>query len=922
MSVAEDLGQMTRVFEDLWSDIRGSRIYAGQPRNADSARGVDLANHALRLATDVQEPSLQLEAWRMMAYSLTANEQYADAIPHYESSLRALEDAGNLALASRSRIGYVYALTHVGRYDDALAAAAVAEKWFSENHDDAGYARLCNNVASLHQRLDQYEQSFDYFSAAARVFEAAGDRQAVAQVYLNMGYTLARIDRFDETEALYERAEAMASELGMEELWAQASYNHAYFYFLVGRYSEALRSFGNLRSRFKEGGSLRHFALCDLDEAEIYLQLNLSSDASALAHNAIQQFHNIGMRYEEAKARAFYGVSLMQMRRLTEAVDTFRISQEGFAGEKNHYWVAVLDLYRAEVFLELERYWEAHALATRAKERFEALGISSRRMLSLVILGKIALSLGNIESAEKNVLEIATLNADAGVSAMRFPYDLLCAQIAERKRDWTRALESYGAAADDLEMNQSRLRHDDLRVAFLKGRHQVYEALVRLSLGNGPDPVETAYSWCERAKSRGLVELLSNHLPSIQPKAGGSLLQRVHRLREELNFRYVESKPETRGDTSDSEDVLLKEQELARMLREAAVSDPEAVSLQSVSAPGIEAVQKFLPERTTLIEYFTTQEEVIAFVVSRDDARVFRRLAPPSRVQVLQERLAFQIEKFLLGPAYVNEHSEQILRATNHYLDTLYDMLLRPLIEEIKTPQITIVPHGLLHFLPFHAFRDGEQYVMDRYEVTYAPSASVLRYCLEKPDVASTSPLILGVSDELAPLVEEEVRALSQAFPEARVLAGSEATQQAFADAAQAASFIHVATHATFRQDNPMFSSFKLADGYVTALDLFSMDCQANLVTLSGCKSGLGEVTGSDDLMGLMRGFLYAGARSLMLSLWSVSDESTVLLMKEFYREWSAGSGKAAALQSAMKAVRQAYPNPFYWAPFILVGKV
>jgi CHAT domain-containing protein len=118
-----------------------------------------------------------------------------------------------------------------------------------------------------------------------------------------------------------------------------------------------------------------------------------------------------------------------------------------------------------------------------------------------------------------------------------------------------------------------------------------------------------------------------------------------------------------------------------------------------------------------------------------------------------------------------------------------------------------------------------------------------------------------------------------------------------------------------------MFSSFRLADGYITALDLFSMSCQTNLVALSGCKSGLGQVGASDDLLGLMRGFLYAGARSLLLSLWNINDESTVALMKAFYGEWKTGSSKATALQKAMQTVRETYPNPFHWAPFLLIGK-
>ena len=117
-----------------------------------------------------------------------------------------------------------------------------------------------------------------------------------------------------------------------------------------------------------------------------------------------------------------------------------------------------------------------------------------------------------------------------------------------------------------------------------------------------------------------------------------------------------------------------------------------------------------------------------------------------------------------------------------------------------------------------------------------------------------------------------------------------------------------------------MFSSFKLADGWVSAFDLFSIACQSNLVTLSGCQSGMSEVAGADDLLGLMRGFLYAGARSLLVSLWNVSDESTAVLMAHFYQGWSQGLAKSTAFRRAMLMLRAERPNPFYWAPFLLVG--
>jgi CHAT domain-containing protein len=346
------------------------------------------------------------------------------------------------------------------------------------------------------------------------------------------------------------------------------------------------------------------------------------------------------------------------------------------------------------------------------------------------------------------------------------------------------------------------------------------------------------------------------------------------------------------------------------------------VSLQQVHVAELESVQQFIPDDTTVIEYFSTKDEVLAFVISRENAQVFRRLAPPSRVQILQQRLGFQLEKFLLGEAFVSEHCGKIHEATLHYLHALYAALLAPVIPALQTSRIIVIPHGTLHSLPFHAFFDGDRYVIDRFEVTYAPSASVLHYCLNKPDVAGAIPLILGVADELAPKVEEEVKVLKSLFPGSKVLLGSQATRENFTKAALSSGFVHIATHATFRQDNPMFSSFKLADGYVTAMDLFSMECGTNLVALSGCKSGLSEVSGSEDLLGLMRGFLYSGARSLLMSLWNVNDESTVDLMTEFYRTWQGGARKGEALRHAMRTVREIYPNPFHWAPFFIVGKV
>jgi CHAT domain-containing protein len=261
-----------------------------------------------------------------------------------------------------------------------------------------------------------------------------------------------------------------------------------------------------------------------------------------------------------------------------------------------------------------------------------------------------------------------------------------------------------------------------------------------------------------------------------------------------------------------------------------------------------------------------------------------------------------------------------MLHAANRYLGRLYDGLVRPWIDDVDAAQVVVVPHGEMHSLPFHAFFDGERHLIDRLRIVYAPSAEVFRRGVNAARPAGGEGLLVGLPDPAAPAIADEIGRIRALAPESRVLLEEEASRSNFFEYASSARFIHVSTHSFFRRDNPMFSGFHLSDGPVTALDLYSQSWPNELVTLSGCSSGLARVAGGDDLMGLTRGFLYAGARSLLVSLWNVSDEATVLLTEIFYREWLNGTNKSRALEAAMRRVRDLHPHPFHWAPFVLIG--
>jgi CHAT domain-containing protein len=134
------------------------------------------------------------------------------------------------------------------------------------------------------------------------------------------------------------------------------------------------------------------------------------------------------------------------------------------------------------------------------------------------------------------------------------------------------------------------------------------------------------------------------------------------------------------------------------------------------------------------------------------------------------------------------------------------------------------------------------------------------------------------------------------------------------------ARVLHIATHGFFRRDNPLFSAIRLGDGFLSLFDLYRLDLKADLVTLSGCSTGLSAVVGGDELLGLTRGLLHAGARAVLLSLWDVQDESTAEYMTTFYGNLAADKTAAEASREAVRKLRNKYEHPYFWAPFHLVG--
>jgi CHAT domain-containing protein len=276
--------------------------------------------------------------------------------------------------------------------------------------------------------------------------------------------------------------------------------------------------------------------------------------------------------------------------------------------------------------------------------------------------------------------------------------------------------------------------------------------------------------------------------------------------------------------------------------------------------------------------------------------------------------------KIRLGSHYLRTFGDTWRKASESHLKDLYAALIAPIRKHLQAAHLVIAPHGYLHQLPFHALLGDRGYLTDEFSISYAPSGSVYALCASRPRSPYKDSLIMGIPDAYTPDVEDEVRSIASLVANPRLFVGTAATGDVIRQYAPVSRIVHIATHGTFRSDNPTFSSIQLSDGPFNLTDLYRFPMNADIVTLSGCSTGLNAVVGGDELIGLMRGFLSGGARSLLVSLWEVNDRCTAEFMTSFYRNLVDTNNNALAFRRAMRETRERYPHPYYWSPFILVG--
>lgn len=893
------------------------------------ARALSVSELMVALANELDVPRVQAEALGARAMALAYAGRLDESLAGSELAFALADSAGLAVEAARSRLASVHALSRLGRYDEALAAGEAARDRLAALGEWSLAARADVSLGAVHDMCERPGEALRHYD---RALAAIGDDTlVVAQVETNRGIALMGLDDFARAEEAFERAVTAFVEGGLDWAAAVAEGNLAYLATRQGRLERALYHFERARRCLEADEAPGDLARLLAEQADALATLGMPGEALESYEAVLPKLELHGLALEAAQARAGIGRAQLGLGQWDDAAASLAMAATQLMALGQQDARARLDLVRAELATQMHRSHEARILALDALDTLAS--FPADVMVAHELLARLDLQANDLAAAEAHLAVALPIAERLDVAPLQARLLHLRGMVAMHRGDSTAALSDLRTAVQQIERVRGALQAERFRSAF-QGRHlAIYEDAVLAAVAG--EELDEAFAMVERAKSRALLDIVGGALDlaeaasrKVANPAEAALLADLARLRAELNWHY--SRPEKAGIAGSAAGAAERQGTAIRRLEKEldALQDRLAAAsgLAGLMAPsvGVAAAMRALPAGTALIEFFVAGDELLAFVLFDGRITLHRRLATSGELAERVRGLHFQIGRAVagIGRGVEGARAARMLADARRELGELYEVLVAPLAEAlVPAERLLIVPHGVLHMLPFAALWDGERYLIESHEIVTAPSASVYAQLAANATAhaAEEAALVAGVPDALAPWIAVEAREVAELL-DTHPLLDAEVTAAAFAREAEGAALVHLACHGRFVPDRPRASGLKLADRWLTVRDVYALRLRAALVTLSGCETGRTAIAEGDELLGLMRGFFVAGARSLLISLWVTNDESTTALMTEFYRRYRQGDGAGAALQGAQRSLLASRPHPAFWAPFILGG--
>lgn len=900
------------------------------------------ANRSLELAGLIEQIGQQRGDLRQAALGTMARGDALKFLGQLEAAWEALDVAGRLFQAagdligwSRTRIGRLVICVDLNRVAPALTDAEQARAILLRQGELEKCMRLDLNTAIVYYLLGNQHQALALYRralAAAEELCAAGTGNLdtvytnMGLLYTNMGVSHELLGDFRQALAYHEQARRLFVERDETSGIALAEFNSAHIAMAQGRYRHALRLLHRARDRYVAGQLHLDAADVNRDMVECYLLLNRYAEARNLAKQVFTAYHAMGAAHAEGITLVHVATAEAELGNLATAQVALNMAEAIFAGLTAAPWLAMIRLRRSQIALKQGGLEAAHAEAGAAAQSFVADGQQVNYATATLVQGQALLAAADCQGAAQAGATVLHIARRCNVPPLRYSAHLLLGRSAEADGRLTRAARHYAAAIATVARVQQGLTIT-LRPGFLEDKGEALRALIKLHLRAGR--AERAITTLERARSQALLGYLTNReqlrWDSDDPHSQ-ALIAELNELRAEHQWFYRLAQEQPPGVESVARAVTPEEaraEVAARERRMRAIT--EQLYLLSgahspawpATPPPLSEVQRRLDPATLLVEFYNDGSAVWAFALDAQSLEVY---ALPMTVAEIDQLLA-QLQSnfaFALKAGPQAPVARTLTDISRRLLQRLYAALLEPLAARLAgRKRLLVAPYGALHCLPFHLLHTGAAYLIEQCEVAILPTASLLTRPAPRP--AAGARVLAHSWDGRLTQTRVEAALVQELFG-GEVYCDEAASREVLQ--ARPAQILHIAAHGEHRLDQPDLSYIQLGDGQLWTDDLLQTDMGYELVTLSACETGRASVAAGDELIGLGRGFLYAGAGALLVSLWRVADEMTVTLMTQIYRALHVGAARAAALREAQRAILAATPHlhPAFWGAFQLVG--
>ena len=815
-------------------------------------------------------------------------------------------------------------------------------------------------------RVDNIEQAIDCFEEVLSVYTPQFSAERWAENMINLGDALLkrvrknRVDNIERAIDCFERASTAYTLASCPEEWADAlmRLGDAYLMRIKGDwvnnlhqtidcYQQTLSVYSKennaklwARSKHHLGKAYVRYLTSAIIETDESLENNSISVEKTIAsfHEALEVFTQESYPQEWGTIQVDLGILYMYFpevenaQNLERAIAYFEAALQVYSPDRaSHRWANVQSnlgaIYLSSTWedraekLELGIDYLNRSLSEYSRSQYPEQWAQIQHNLGFAHSKRSGNQQQNIERAVGYFTFALEIYTTSSFPQNAFKTGEALGEIAFDNQMWDKAIFGYGIAIESLEMIRAWTSTENRRQKVLEGNIDIYRNIVRACINS--DRIDKALEYVERSRSKSLVDLMAgNDLyedREISPELQ-EFLQQYESLQQQIN--NLRSQTESNGDrgllNADNRtraaleldvaafaNLELQKQEIWQQMRQL---DPVLAGGIQVSALNIDQMQQLIDRPTTaILSFFTTDTQTYVFVLRREQTTVHTCLARGT------ETLQIWLHREWLSPYREKDTqwSDRIGLILAQLAEKLQiDRLIAEHLDGIE--ELIIVPHLLLHQIPFAAIPiKDNSYFGDRFLLRYIPSCQVLEFCQQRQEIETFAYGTVEDAEENLPCASfegEQIAQLHKIPREKRLQGSQEATCQNYRQLIEKVQFIHCCHHAESRLDNPLESRLKLADGDITLGQLMSPGWRLPdlcNVFLSCCESGLGEPSLSDDIFTLSTGFLCAGARTVISTLWSVKDLPTALLSIFYYQQLKQGKDCSLALQQAQFQLRQ-----------------